>query len=95
MIRYAPKRLYAALLLLVLLAAYAGQKVHIYNEDHAHFSAHCGDLVPDNGAHTILDIAPTVHSFYAEMLAVLLPEATRCKLYEQASGISLRAPPVA
>ena len=93
-----------------LLAAYAGQKVHIYNEDHAHFSAHCGDLVPDNGAHTIivdrciiddfyffpyLDIAPTVHSFYAEMLAVLLPEATRCKLYEQASGISLRAPPVA
>jgi hypothetical protein len=76
MIRYAPKRLYAALLLLVLLAAYAGQKVHIYNEDHAHFSAHCGDLVPDNGAHTIivdrciiddfyffpyLDIAPTVH----------------------------------
>lgn len=87
MIRYAPKRLYAALLLLVLLAAYAGQKVHIYNEDHAHFSAHCGDLVPDNGAHTIivdrciiddfyffpyLDIAPTVHSFYAEMLAVLL-----------------------
>ena len=103
------QRLYAALLLLVLLAAYAGQKVHIYNEDHAHFSAHCGDLVPDNGAHTIivdrciiddfyffpyLDIAPTVHSFYAEMLAVLLPEATRCKLYEQASGISLRAPPV-
>ena len=110
MIRYAPKRLYAALLLLVLLAAYAGQKVHIYNEDHAHFSAHRGDLVPDYGAHTIivdrciiddfyffpyLDIAPTVHSFYAEMLAVLLPEATRCKLYEQASGISLRAPPVA
>ena len=42
-----------------------------------------------------LDIAPTVHSFYARMLAVLLPEATRCKLYEQASGISLRAPPVA
>ena len=95
MIRYAPKRLYAALLLLVLLAAYAGQKVHIYNEDHAHFSAHCGDLVPDNGAHTIivdrciiddfyffpyLDIAPTVHSFYAEMLAVLLPEATRCEV---------------
>ena len=110
MIRYAPKRLYAALLLLILLAAYAGQKVHIYNEDHAHFSAHCGDLVPDNGAHTIivdrciiddfyffpyLDIAPTVHSFYARMLAVLLPEATRCKLYEQAAGISLRAPPVA
>ena len=29
MIRYAPKRLYAALLLLILLAAYAGQKMHI------------------------------------------------------------------
>ena len=86
MIRYAPKRLYAALLLLVLLAAYAGQKVHIYNEDHAHFSAHCGDLVPDNGAHTIIVdrciiddfyffpyLAETQppHEFYAEVLAVL------------------------
>ena len=110
MIRYAPKRLYAALLLLILLAAYAGQKVHIYNEDHAHFSAHCGDLVPDNGAEQqivefcivddfhffpyLLEI-PYAHQFYAEVLAVLLPEATRCKLCEQASGISLRAPPVA
>ena len=110
MIRYAPKRLYAALLLLVLLAAYAGQKVHIYLEDHAHFAAFSGDLVPDNGAveqvveFCIIDdfyffpylaeIQPP-HEFYAEVLAVLLPEATRCKLYEQASGISLRAPPVA
>ena len=97
-------------MLAVLLAAHAGQKVHIYLEDHAHFAAFSGDLVPDNGAaeqvvefcvvddfyfFPYLDIAPTVHSFYAEMLAVLLPEATRCKLYEQASGISLRAPPVA
>ena len=110
MIRKAPKRIYAALLLLILVAAYAGHKVHIYKEDPAHFAALCGDLMPDNGAHQIvvercivddfyffpyLDIAPTVHSFYARMLAVLLPEATRCKLYEQASGISLRAPPVA
>ena len=64
MIRYAPKRLYAALLLLILLAAYAGQKVHIYNEDHAHFSAHCGDLVPDNGAHTIIVDRCIIDDFY-------------------------------
>ena len=104
------KQCLAAFWLAVLLAAHAGQKVHIYLEDHAHFAAFSGDLVPDNGAaeqvvefcvvddfyfFPYLDIAPTVHSFYAEMLAVLLPEATRCKLYEQASGISLRAPPVA
>ena len=36
--------------LLAVLAAYAGQKVHIYNEDPAHFAAFSGDLVPDNGA---------------------------------------------
>ena len=104
------KQCLAAFMLAVLLAAHAGQKVHIYLEGHAHFAAFSGDLVPDNGAaeqvvefcvvddfyfFPYLDIAPTVHSFYAEMLAVLLPEATRCKLYEQASGISLRAPPVA
>ena len=104
------KQCLAAFMLAVLLAAHAGQKVHIYLEDHAHFAAFSGDLVPDNGAaeqvvefcvvddfyfFPYLDIAPTVHSFYARMLAVLLPEATRCKLYEQASGISLRAPPVA
>lgn len=110
MIRYAPKRFYAGLLLLILLAAYAGQKVHIYNEDHAHFAAHCGDLVPDNGAHEIvvdrcivddfcffpyLDVAQAVHSFYFDMLAVLLPQATHCKFCEPASCISLRAPPAA
>ena len=104
------KQCLAAFMLAVLLAAHAGQKVHIYLEDHAHFAAFSGDLVPDNGAaeqvvefcvvddfyfFPYLDIAPTVHSFYARMLAVLLPEATRCKLCEQASGISLRAPPVA
>lgn len=102
------KQCYAAFLLTVLLAAYAGQKVHIYNEDHAHFSAHCGDLVPDNGAHTIIvdrciiddfyffpylaEIQPP-HEFYAEMLAVLLPEATRCKCAAEVSLFSLRAPP--
>ena len=44
------RRCCAAFLLSVLLAAYAGQKVHIYNEDPAHFAAFSGDLVPDNGA---------------------------------------------
>lgn len=39
MIRKAPKRIYAALLLLILVAAYAGHKVHIYKEDPAHFAA--------------------------------------------------------
>lgn len=110
MIRNAPKRIYAGLLLLILLAAYAGHKVHIYNEDHAHFAAHCGDLLPDNGAHQImvdrciiddfyffpyLDAAPSVHSFYFEMLAVLLPQATQCRLCMPVPGVSLRAPPAA
>ena len=45
MIRKAPKRIYAALLLLILVAAYAGHKVHIYKEDPAHFAALCGDLL--------------------------------------------------
>lgn len=110
MIRNAPKKFYAGLLLLILLAAYAGQKVHIYNEDHAHFAAHCGDLLPDNGAHQImvdrciiddfyffpyLNIVQAAHSFYFGMLAVLLPEATRCKAVAAVPCISLRAPPAA
>ena len=84
MIRKAPKRIYAALLLLILVAAYAGHKVHIYKEDPAHFAALCGDLMPDNGAHQIvvercivddfyffpyLDAVQPAHSFYCGMLA--------------------------
>ena len=100
----------AAFLLAVLLAAYAGQKVHIYNEDPAHFAAFSGDLVPDNGAEQqivefcivddfhffpyLLEI-PYAHQFYAEVLAVLLPEATRCKCASEISLFSLRAPPAA
>lgn len=98
----------AAFLLTVLLAAYAGQKVHIYNEDPAHFAAFSGDLVPDNGADQLvvefcivddfyffpylLEI-PYAHQFYAEVLAVLLPEATRCKCTSGIPFFSLRAPP--
>lgn len=110
MIRNAPKRIYAGLLLLILLAAYAGHKVHIYTEDPAHFAAHCGDLLPDNGApqsmverciiddfyfFPYLNAVQPVHSFYFEMLAVLLPQATQCKRCMPAPGISLRAPPAA
>ncbi len=88
------KQCLAAFMLAVLLAAHAGQKVHIYLEDHAHFAAFSGDLVPDNGAaeqvveFCVVDdfyffpyLAETQspHEFYAEVLAVLQPEATRCK----------------
>ena len=64
MIRKAPKRIYAALLLLILVAAYAGHKVHIYKEDPAHFAALCGDLMPDNGAHQIVVERCIVDDFY-------------------------------
>lgn len=108
MIRLRFQRYFAAFLLTVLLAAYAGQKVHIYNEDPAHFAAFSGDLVPDNGADEqvvefcIVDDfhffpylieVQYAHQFYSEVLAVLLPEATRCKCAAELSGFSLRAPP--
>lgn len=100
----------AAFLLSVLLAAYAGQKVHIYNEDPAHFAAFSGDLVPDNGAdeqvveYCIIDDfyffpylheIPYAHRFYAEVLALLMPEAVRYKCASEISLFSLRAPPAA
>lgn len=102
------RRFAAAFLLLVLLAAYAGQKVHIYLEDHAHFAAHCGDLVPDNGAReSVVEYCPVDHyhffpylsqsapapQFEAEVLAVVPPEATRCRCAWLVTGILLRAPP--
>ncbi len=99
-----------ALLLLILVAAYAGHKVHIYKEDPAHFAALCGDLMPDNGAHQIvvercivddfyffpyLDAVQPAHSFYCGMLGVLMPEATQCRRCMPVPGVSLRAPPAA
>ena len=104
------RRCCAAFLLSVLLAAYAGQKVHIYNEDPAHFAAFSGDLVPDNGAvEQVVEFCivddfyffpylfeiPYAHQFYAEVPAVVLPEATRCKCALEISLFSLRAPPAA
>lgn len=109
MIRIALKRTYGCLLLLILLSAYAGQKVHIYREDPLHFAAWAGDLVPDNGADAFvaercivddfyffpyLTCAQHVHVFYAEILAVVLPQTTRCKAGAPVRGLSLRAPPV-
>ncbi len=103
-------RFYALLFAAILFAAHIGQQVHIYNEDHAHFAAHCGDLVPDNGAMASVvekcyvdnfdfffytQGAATVASFYFGVLATLQPEATHCKLFELAPCLSLRAPPVA
>lgn len=108
MIRLRFQRYFAALLLTILLAAYAGQKVHIYSEDPAHFAAFSGDLVPDNGAvervveFCIVDDfyffpylieVQYAHQFYSEVLAVLLPEATHCKCASEPHGFSLRAPP--
>lgn len=109
MIRAALKRTYGCLLLLILLSAHAGQKVHIYREDPLHFAAWCGDLLPDNGAvafvadRCIIDdfyffpcltITQYAHVFYAQILAVLLPEVTRCKAGASIRCLSLRAPPV-
>ena len=106
--RLRTKRFVAAFLLFALLAAYAGQKVHIYLEDHAHFAAHCGDLMPDNGAsQSVVERCPVddyfffpylseenpAHAFYAEVLAVVRPEATRCRCELRQAVLSLRAPP--
>ena len=104
------KQCLAAFMLAVLLAAHAGQKVHIYLEDHAHFAAFSGDLVPDNGAaeqvvefcvvddfyfFPYLDAVQPAHSFYCGMLGVLMPEATQCRRCMPVPGVSLRAPPAA
>lgn len=104
------KRLYAGLLLVILLAAYGGQKVHIYTEAPEHFAAFSGDLVPDNGAtagvseRCIVDDyyffpylkgASFAHAFYARVLAVVPEHPTSCKLAAEITAVSLRAPPAA
>ena len=72
------RRLTAAFLLLTLLGAYAGQKVHIYLEDHAHFAAHCGDLLPDNGAREeIVGYCPVDNYHFFPYLAQSLPAVPR------------------
>ena len=101
-------RLYACLLLSILIAAQTGQKVHIYTEDHAHFPAFAGDLLPDNGAaeriadRCVVDDyclfscfgqTPLYHAFSCTLLAVVTPRATRCRCARTCGTLSLRAPP--
>ena len=92
------KKCYACLLLSVMVAAHAGQKVHIYTEDHAHFPAFAGDLVPDNGAAArVVDLCTeqTAYFFTAgfALLAVLRPGVTRCRCCLPFGASLLRAPP--
>lgn len=102
------QRFVAAFLLTLLLAAYAGQKVHICFEDPAHFAALCGDLLPDNGAReSVVEFCPVdnyhffsylseslpAREFYAVVLAVLPPETIRCRCVLWTTCLSLRAPP--
>lgn len=104
------KHIYAALLLLILLSAQTGQKVHIYREDPRHFVAFSGALVPDNGARCqvvercvvddfcffpFLEYSQPAHVFFSEVLAVLHAAPTRCKQSAALRGVSLRAPPAA
>lgn len=108
MTRTTPKRIYALLLLLILLAAYTGQQVHIYGELPERFAAFNGGTTTDNGArcqvvqlhvvdnfcfYPFLTDAPVAHGFYAEELSVLRPAATQCKQAVAERGASLRAPP--
>lgn len=102
------KRLYACLLLVILFAAQTGQKVHIYREDHAHFAAFAGDLVPDNGAREriaercvvddygffpFVEAAAPAHLFYCTAAARVRIAPTQCKRTSIRASVSLRAPP--
>ncbi|MDE5691009.1 MAG: hypothetical protein K2O55_04035 [Alistipes sp.] len=104
------QKICACLLLSILFSAYAGQEVHIYTEDRAHFPAFAGDLLPDNGAaaqvvdRCLIDdfcFFPFLEQpgcFFASdfvLLAVLRPKATRCRCCLPCGALSLRAPPAA
>jgi len=68
------KQCLAAFMLAVLLAAHAGQKVHIYLEDHAHFAAFSGDLVPDNGAaEQVVEFCVVDDFYFFPYLVLFLP----------------------
>lgn len=101
-------RLFAGLFVAILFAAHTGQQIHIHNEDHAHYAAHCNNPVSgDETAASVvakcyvdnfdffsfLEGAVVAPSFYCGELGVLQPEATQCKHFELASCLSLRAPP--
>lgn len=108
MTRTTPKRICALLFLLILLAAYTGQQVHIYLELPERFAAFNGGEMPENGArcqvvqlhvvdnfcfYPFLTDTPLAHGFYAEVLSMLCPAATQCKQATAERGVSLRAPP--
>ena len=85
------KKCYACLLLSVMVAAHAGQKVHIYTEDHAHFPAFAGDL----DFCFFPAVEQTAYFFTAgfALLAVLRPGVTRCRCCLPFGASLLRAPP--
>jgi len=102
------KRIWAALLLALLLAARSGQVAHIYTEDPLHFAAFCEDLVPDNGVSEgfsercivddfcffpFLEALPADSEFRDCGLVVLRSEATLCGCREEDPLVVLRAPP--
>lgn len=109
MVRAALKKVFAYTLLLILISAYVGQEVHIYNEDLSRFAGFSGDLVPDNGAKSevvslckvcnywffpYLTDTPHTHDFYVADVVRLQPALTCCKLSQRVRFASLRAPPV-
>ncbi|MEG1864997.1 MAG: hypothetical protein RR199_06735, partial [Alistipes sp.] len=98
----------ACALLLILLTAIVGQQVHIYTEDPLHFAAHCGDLLPDNGATSqvvekcvvddfcfypcVCTTMPTL-AIYFVLLETPIHAATSPKLAGDIRLNTLRAPP--
>lgn len=102
------RKFYACLLLTILFTAQAGQKVHIYTEDRAHFPAFAGDTMPDDGApERVVDRCPIddfyffpclgqsacIHTFTASLLALLPPRRILCRHLRLHRTFSLRAPP--
>lgn len=55
---------YACILLLILLTAIVGQKVHIYREDPLHFVSFCQSPGSDNGADCGFSEKCVVDDFY-------------------------------
>lgn len=108
MVRTAFKRFYAGLLLVILLAAYAGQRIHIYGADPAHVAAHCCDRLSDDDETDVIFercIIDNYHFFpcltqaaagpalYCELLAVVPARTVVCAFVERTRCVSLRAPP--
>lgn len=102
-------RMYACLLLTILLSAQIGHKIHIFREKPVHFAALCGDLLPDNGAREqVVELCYVDDYCFFSCLEWSLPPlpvrsvfavvvrtvAPRCRFAAPPACISLRAPPV-